>query len=73
LGDFELPLRRELASIYYEMDAKDKIRIEAKQKTIARLKQSPNIADAVVGGYQRMGAGRSTFRSGRRPERPQLF
>jgi hypothetical protein len=73
LGDFELPLRRELASIYYEMDAKDKIRIEAKQKTIARLKQSPNMADAVVGGYARMGTPGGAFRSGMRPKRVDVF
>lgn len=71
LGDLELPLRRELSGIYYEMDAKDKIRIEPKEKTIARLKQSPNMADAVVGGYYPMAIAAGTFRSGRRPGLPQ--
>lgn len=73
LGDLELAVRRELAGIYYEMDAKDKIRIEPKAKTVARLKQSPNMADAVVGGYARISAGVQQFRSGRRPPRPQLY
>lgn len=69
LGSLELPLRRELAGIYYEMDARDKIRIEPKERTIGRLRQSPNMADAVVGGFPRMGVAGGTFRSGRRGDR----
>ncbi len=53
LGKYEDDLRKELAGIYYQQDSKGAIRIEPKEMTRARLKKSPNLADAVVGGFRR--------------------
>lgn len=53
LGEYEDDLRKELAGIYYQQDSKGAIRIEPKDVTRARLKKSPNLADAVVGGFRR--------------------
>ncbi|MBD2161438.1 hypothetical protein H6F46_12125 [Limnothrix sp. FACHB-1083] len=51
LGDVEDQLFTEMSAIWWELTAADKIRIEDKGKTRARLGRSPNLADAVVGGH----------------------
>lgn len=49
--EFEERLQNEFALTFYEEDLKDKTRIEPKTKTRSRLGHSPDLADAVVMGY----------------------
>lgn len=52
LGELEEKLKADLAGTYYEEMSTGKTRCEDKKKTRQRLKRSPNLGDAVVGGFQ---------------------
>jgi hypothetical protein len=51
LGPLEDRAFEELSSIYWRLTPNDKIQIEPKEQTIKRLGRSPDLADAIVGGF----------------------